>query len=69
MAFDYSKLLGRIRERKMTQEQLANSIGINKCTLSSKFNGRHSFNADEMDSICKVLDIPNTEIGVYFFTK
>lgn len=69
MRFNYSKLLGKIKECDLTQEKLADAIGINKCTLSAKFNGKYNFTAEEIDSICKVLDIPNTEIGIYFFAK
>ena len=66
---DYSKLLGRMRERGFTQEALAKDIGINKSTLNAKLKGRSPFSAIEIDIICKVLDIPNAEVGVYFFCK
>lgn len=67
MKRNYSKLLGRIRECGLTQEQLAKAIGKNKCTISAKLNNQFSFTQDEMDDICRVLDIPNEEIGEYFF--
>lgn len=67
MKYNYSKLLGRMREYGVTQEKLAKAIGINKATLSFKLNNRNEFNASEMDSICRVLNIPNEEIGAYFF--
>ncbi len=66
--YNYSKLLGRIRERDLTQEQLAKAIGKNKSTISAKVNNQFSFTQEEMDAICKVLDIPSDEIGAYFFT-
>lgn len=69
MKYNYSKLLGRIKECGFTQEQLAKAIGINKSTLSAKLNGQYSFSAKEIDSICRELDISNDEIGAYFFTK
>jgi transcriptional regulator with XRE-family HTH domain len=69
MKYNYSKLLGRIRERGLTQEQLAKAIVKNKSTLSAKLNGQFSFTAKEIDDICKVLDISNDEIGEYFFTR
>lgn len=65
--YNYSKLLGRMKERGITQEQLAKEIGINEATLNSKLNNRFQFKADEIDAICRVLDIPNEEIGAYFF--
>ena len=67
MKYNYSKLLGRIKECGFTQETLASAIGMNKSTLSSKLNGRYPFTAKDIDNICKVLDISNDKIGVYFF--
>jgi transcriptional regulator with XRE-family HTH domain len=67
--YNYSKLLGRIREYGFTQERLAEAIGINKSSLSAKFNGKSHFTQPEMDAICALLDIPNEEIGIYFFAK
>jgi transcriptional regulator with XRE-family HTH domain len=67
MKYNYSKLLGRIKECGFTQETLANAIGKNQSTLSIKLNGRYPFTAKEIDAICKVLDISNDKIGAYFF--
>ena len=67
MKYNYSKLLGRMKERGITQEQLAQEIGVNEATLNSKLNNKFNFKANEMDAICRVLDIPNIEIGEYFF--
>lgn len=67
MKFNYSKLLGRMRECGFTQEQLAKAIGINKATLSTKLNNRFSFTQEEIIAICKLLNIPICEIGDYFY--
>jgi transcriptional regulator with XRE-family HTH domain len=67
MNYNYSKLLGRIKECGLTQDLLAKAIGKNRSTLSSKLNGQNSFTAKEIDDICKVLDISNSDIGEYFF--
>lgn len=67
MKFNYSKLLGRMRECGYTQEQLAKAIGINKATLSTKLNNRFSFSQNEILAICKVLNIPTSEISEYFY--
>lgn len=67
MKFNYSKLLGRMRECGFTQEQLAKAIGINKGTLSVKLNNRFSFTQEEILAICKLLNIPICEIGEYFY--
>lgn len=67
MKFNYSKLLGRIRECGFTQETLATAIGISKGTLSAKLNNQYFFTQGEMIAICKVLNIPHKEIPLYFF--
>ena len=67
MQFDYSKLLGRIKEFGYTQEGLADEIGIAKGTMSLKLNNKAFFTQPEMKKIQKVLRIPQEEMGVYFF--
>lgn len=67
MKFNYSKLLGKMRECRFTQEQLAKAIGISKATLNAKLNNQYYFYAKEMYDICSVLNIPIDEIGEYFF--
>ncbi len=69
MAFNYAKLLGRIRECGFTQGTLAKAIGINQGTMSEKLNNKYAFTVTEMDAICRLLEIPKSEIGVYFFHK
>ena len=67
MKFNYSKLLGRIRECEYTQAALADAIGISKVTLSAKLNNQYYFTQGEIIAICKVLNIPHKEIPLYFF--
>ena len=69
MKFNYSKLRGRIREYNLTQEQLADAIGINKGTLSAKLNGQFVFTTAEMLSIGAALNIPKNELCDYFFAE
>lgn len=69
MAYDYSKLLGRIKEYGYTQECLAKAIGKDKSTLCVKLNNKASFKQSEIKKICKILDIGGDEIGVYFFAE
>jgi cyanate lyase len=68
MKRNYSKLLGRIKECGLTQKQLATAIGKNQSTVNAKINGQFSFTQKEIGDVCRVLDIPNDEIGEYFFT-
>lgn len=67
--FNYSKLLGKIREQGLTQEQVAKEIGKSEATLGAKLKGRGYFNTDEIDGICRVLNIPTESIGTYFFAR
>lgn len=69
MEHNYSKLLGRIREKGLTQKQLAEKIGITHGTLSVKLNEKYPFTTRDINAICKVLDISKGEIGDYFFAE
>ena len=64
------KRIKEIRKSKgLTQAQLAEKIGINKCTLSVKMNGQYAFGNDEIIAICRVLGIPRVDISKYFFAQ
>lgn len=67
MSYNYNKLLGRMKEKKMTQENLAKRIGLQPPTLSQKLNNKGKFKQTEISKICHILDIPDKEIGQYFF--
>lgn len=69
MKFNYSKLLGRMKERGFTQEKLADCIRIAPTTLNAKLNNKGNFTTSEIARICKVLEISKDEIGVYFFAE
>ena len=68
MKFNYSKLLGRIKECGFTQLTLAEAIGISKATLNAKLNNQYFFTQPEIIAICKVLGIAHKEIPIYFYT-
>ena len=68
MQFDYSKLLGRIKEFGYTQESLAEEIGIAKATMCLKLNNKAFFTQPDIRKIQKILCIARNEIGAYFFT-
>lgn len=69
MQFDYSKLLGRIKECGFTQESLAKRIGIAESSMCLKLNNKADFKKNEMFLICEALRIEINEIGTYFFTQ
>ena len=66
--FDYSKLLGRIKEYGFTQERIAAKIGMSVSTLSFKLNNKAFFTQKEIRKISDLLEIETDEIGLYFFT-
>ena len=67
MKFDYSKLLGRIKEFGYTQESLALEVKMAISTMSLKLNNKAFFSQQEIRKICELLNIPAHQIGEYFF--
>lgn len=70
MAFDHSKLAGRITEKFGCQAALAEFMGWSPSALSNRLTGKIHFDTDEIAALCRsdCLDIAPEEIGVYFFT-
>lgn len=66
MCYDYSKLLGRIKEMGYTQESLARGLSKSKTTVNQKLRGNAVFTQQEIAAICDCLAIPPTEIPAYF---
>lgn len=64
----YSKLRGKIIEVFGTQEAFAEAMGMAKCTLSLKLNGKSAWTQDEIVKACQLLGISITEVYLYFFT-
>ena len=67
--FNYSYLLGLMREKQQTQESLAKAANMSLSQLSAKLNGRCPFTQKDIQNISDVLNILPTDIGRYFFTK
>lgn len=67
--FDYSKLLGRMKEVGYTQAELANSIGCSETTLNLKLKNVREFKLGEAKKICDILDIDIFQIAEYFFCQ
>lgn len=65
--YDYSLLLGKMREKNYTQEKLAKSLGISECSVNFSLNNKRNFRQDEILKIIELLDIPKTQIEKYFF--
>lgn len=69
MSYNYSKLRGRIKEKFGTEGMFAKRINRDCSTFSKKINNKGEFTSDEIFRMAKLLDIPDDEIGVYFFTQ
>ena len=69
MTYDYSKLKGRMKEKELTQEDVAKHIDKDKSTLNLKLNNQSYFVQDEILKIVNLLEIPAEEIKEYFFTE
>lgn len=67
MKYDYSELLGKIKAKKISQEELARQIRLNPSTLSKKLNGKSEFTQNEMKNILSVIDVPLEKITFYFY--
>ena len=69
MAFDYSKLKGKIKEICGTQDEFARQIGIGRVSLSQRLNNYLDFSQNEIKRACEVLELADADIPLYFFTQ
>lgn len=66
MTFDHSKLKGLLREKGMTQDDLAKAVGLSPSGLNLKINGKLDFRIPEVYAICNVMEIKDPV--PFFFT-
>lgn len=69
MAFDYSKLSGKIKEKFGTQAEFAKAMGLSERSISLKLNGRVFFKQPEIAKACELLKIEESDVPEYFFKK
>ena len=67
--YDYRKLLGKMREQKVTQEVLAEKVGISATSMNLSLNNKRDVRQEEILVIWESLDISLSDIPTYFFTK
>lgn len=67
--YDYSKLKGKIKEVFGTQGAFASAIGLSDVSVSNKLNNINDWKQEEIEKSVEQLEIPFSEIHVYFFTK
>ena len=68
-AYDYSKLLGLMREKQITQNELATMLGISETSLNKKLKGNSQFKQEEIRQILIALGLGVEEVSAYFFCK
>lgn len=68
MAYDYSKLCGRIVEKYGSRGNFAKEMELSEHSMSAKLSGKVPFKQPEISKACSLLDIPDSEIHAYFFT-
>ena len=66
---DYSKLRGRIVEKYGKQGAFAEKIGWSEKSVSEWLNNQKYWPHDAMIAAVDALEIPNGDVGSYFFTR
>ncbi len=67
MAFDYSKLKGKIIEKFGTQYNFAKKMNWSERTLSLKMNGNRPWKQTDICKAIKLLGLTEKDIPLYFF--
>lgn len=65
----YAKLRGKIKEKYNTVENCAKACNFSRYQLDSRLAGRVAISIDEMLIMANALDIPEKDLGLYFFNK
>lgn len=63
----FAKLRGLIKEKGMTESELAMKINLSPSSISCRLSGKVEWSLPEMRAVCDVLEIPISDIGKYFF--
>ena len=67
VAYDYSKLNGKIIEVYGTRGAFAEAMEVSDRTISLKLNNLTSWKQPEITKACKLLNLEQSEIQDYFF--
>lgn len=63
------KLKGRMREKRITQAELAAFLGLKPSTTNQKINNIRPFHLEEVEMVVKLLDISIADFESYFFAR
>lgn len=67
MAYNYSKLKGKIKEVYNTQNNFAKALGIGRTSVSQRLNNHSEFTQNEIYKTCQLLGIGLDKLDEYFF--
>lgn len=67
MAYRYDELIGRIISKYGSRKAFAKEMRFSAESLSMKLNGKRYFDQQEISRACELLDIPDEDVGKYFF--
>lgn len=65
----YWKLQVLFRERGFHDYEVAAALGTSPQCLSRRIRGAATWPSDEVVAICKIVGIPQEQIGYYFFPE
>ena len=68
MAWDYSKLKGKIKEVYGTQDNFAKAIGISRVSLSLRLNNNLEFSQNEIARALLALNADQSQLIDFFYT-
>lgn len=67
--FNLNKLRGTLVEHHMTQEKLAELLGVTKKTINHKLNNKTSFTIEEIVKLFNYIKIDKDNIHIFFSSK
>lgn len=66
LELDLQKIKGRITEKNLKQEELANDLGITVQALGNKLSGRTDFKHSELTKVFTKLQVTKEELPIFF---
>lgn len=63
------KVRGRMAELRLTQKDVAAALGIAVPTASQKLNRVRPMDLDEAEKLAELLQLSDSQFGIYFFAE
>lgn len=64
-----NELRAAMTRKGMTQEQVAEALGVTTATLNYKINNKREFKTSEVKALVDLLEIPKEDIDKIFFAN